>query len=164
MSQLLDLAITLTPPGKGKKQSKAIAAIALNCAVLGLNHTGDLLNDPLKPQERNDLRWYLEEYWKWPFEGFAERGKQIENLLPEVGKRLYRAVFGSFKAISLLQAWRLHPGRERQISILSDMPKALSLPWELLHDEQGFLVLRTGHPVVLVRRLPQGELASFSTR
>ncbi len=60
MSQLLDLAITLTPPGKGKKQSKAIASIALNCAILGLSHTGDLLEDPLTQQERDDLRWYLE--------------------------------------------------------------------------------------------------------
>ena len=77
--------------------------------------------------------------------------------MTQIGKRLYQAVFGSFKANSLLQAWRLHSGQERQISILSELPKALSLPWELLHDEQGFLVLRTRNPVVLLRRLPQGE-------
>src|SRR2546425_2434159 len=40
----------------------------------------------------------LEEYWKWPFEGFAQRGKQIEYLLPEIGKRLYKAVFGNVEA------------------------------------------------------------------
>src|SRR5438128_4239282 len=148
LPETFDLSITLTPPPEGSPP-EVIASITLRCEKLGLSHPGDLLTDPLVTPEHKDLRedllWYLEEYWKWPFEGFAERGKQIENLLPEVGKRLYRAVFGSFKAISLLQAWRLHPGRERQISILSDMPKALSLPWELLHDEQGFLVLRTGH-------------------
>ena len=134
-----------------------LATITLRCDQLGLSHTGDLLTDPLTPQEREALRWYLEEYWQWPFEGFAERGKQIESLLPEVGKRLYRAVFGSFQAISLLQAWRLQPGRERQISILSDMPKALSLPWELLHDGDGFLAVRA--PVALVRRLHLHEHA-----
>ena len=45
MSQLLDLAITLTPPGEA--QSGAIAIIALNCAVLGLNHSGDLVMNPM---------------------------------------------------------------------------------------------------------------------
>jgi hypothetical protein len=73
---------------------------------------------------------------------------------------LYRSVFGSFEAISLLQAWRQQAATRHQISILSKLPKALSLPWELLHDEQGFLVRRTRKPVSLVRRLPQGEQAS----
>jgi tetratricopeptide (TPR) repeat protein len=61
-----------------------------------------------------------------------------------------------------LQAWRLDPGKERQISIVSDMPSVLSLPWELLHDEQGFLALRTQHPVSIVRRLFLEELPAFS--
>jgi CHAT domain-containing protein len=55
----------------------------------------------------------------------------------------------------------LQPGEQRQISIISDMPVVLSLPWELLHDEQGFLALRTRHPVSIVRRLPQSELAEL---
>jgi hypothetical protein len=46
---------------------------------------------------------------------------------------------------------------------VSALPKVLSLPWELLHDEQGFLVLRTRQPVVLIRRLPQRQLAAFAT-
>ena len=29
-------------------------------------------------------------------------------------------------------------------------------PWELLHDEQGFLALRTRNPITIVRRLPKG--------
>ena len=71
MSQLLDLAITLTLPGEA--QSEVIANVALNCAALGMSHSGDILKDPLTQQERGDLRWYLEQYWKWPFEGFAFR-------------------------------------------------------------------------------------------
>lgn len=35
--------------------------------------------------------------------------------------------------------------------------------WELLHDEQGFLVLRTRQPVSLIHRLSQQELATLST-
>src|SRR3989442_625142 len=130
---LLDLSITLAPPPAGFPP-EILATITLECKQLGLSHTGDLLKDPLSSEERQDLHWYLEEYWQWPFEGFAERGKRIEALLPLVGERLYQAVFGSFKAAGLLQAWRLRAAAQRQISIISELPRALSLPWELLHD------------------------------
>ena len=103
MSQLLDLAITLTSPGEG--QPEVIANVALNCAALGMNHAGDVLKDPLTQQERSDLRWYLEQYWKWPFEGFAQRAKGVEELLPKLGKRLYESVFGSRQADRIVQKW-----------------------------------------------------------
>jgi len=162
MSQLLDLSITLTAPPDGAPP-EAIASIALRSDPQGLTHSGDLLTNPFTKQERNDLLWYLEEYPDWPYEQFLERARKIEALLPELGKRLYNTVFGSVKADRILQAWRLQPGEQRQISIISDMPVALSLPWELLHDEQGFLVLCTRNPIPIVRRLLQSELAAFPT-
>ena len=164
MSQLLDLldlSITLTPPPKDAP-AEAIASISLRCDKLGLLHEGDLLTDPLKEQERKELRWYLEEYPLWPYYEFAERGKQIEALLPEIGKRLYKEVFEKAGAITIVQAWNLQPAEQRQISIVSDIPRVLSLPWELLHDEQGFLALRTRHPVALLRRLQQRQLAELA--
>src|SRR5450759_165351 len=160
---LLDLSITLTVPPQGSPPD-AIASIALNCdEPLNLSYSGDLLTGPLTEKERVDLRWYLEEYWKWPYEGFAKRGKEVEALLVEVGKRLYRAVFGSAEAVEVIQAWRLQPNVARQISIISAMPAILSLPWELLHDERGFLALRTRNPVSIIRRMPQKVLAEFTT-
>jgi hypothetical protein len=105
-SDLLDLSITLTRPPTGSPP-EILATITLRCDKLGLSHTGDLLKDPLSSQERKDLRWYLEEYWQWPFEGFAQRGKRVEALLPQIGERLYQVVFGSFKANSLLQPARV---------------------------------------------------------
>src|SRR5579859_1055286 len=158
---LLDLAITLTPPGEA--QAGAIATIALNCAVLGLNHAGDLLQDPLTQQERADLRWYLEEYWKWPFEGFAQRARGVEDLLPKLGKRLYESVFGSRQADRIVQKWLSTEG-EHQISIISAIPQVLSLPWELLHSEQGYMVMRTQEPVSILRRLPQSESTTASAQ
>ncbi len=165
MDQLLDLSITLTPPPVGSPP-EAIASIQLRCDQLGLQHEGALLADPLTTKEREQIRWYLEEYVDWPYEQFLERGKKIEALFPELGKRLYHRVFGSVGAVSVLQAWRLQPlqpGVQRQVSIVSEIPRALSLPWELLHDGQGFLVLRTRNPVSLLRRLPQRELGGFQT-
>src|SRR6266567_3168377 len=152
---LLDLAITLTAPGEG--QSDVIANVALNCPALGgMNHAGDVLKDPLTQQERDDLRWYLEQYWKWPFEGFAQRAKGVEKLLPKLGKMLYESVFGSRQADRIVQKWLSKPG-EHQISVMSEIPQVLSLPWELLHSEQGYMVMGTQEPVSILRRLPQSE-------
>src|SRR2546430_13776396 len=162
MSQLLDLSITLTPPPVGSPP-EAIASIALRCDPQGLTYTGDLLSDPLTKLELANLRWYLEEYSDWPYEQFLERAKQIEALLPELGNRLYKTVFGSFGAMGILQAWRLQPVEQRQISIISDISRALSLPWELLHDEQGFLALRGRHPVSIMRRVSLTEPPTIST-
>src|SRR6266700_1207727 len=154
MSQLLDLTITLTSPGE--VQPEVIANVALNCAALGMSHSGDVLKDPLTQQERSDLRWYLEQYWKWPFEGFAQRAKGVEALLPKLGKRLYESVFGSRQADRIVQKWLSTEG-DHQISVMSEIPQVLSLPWELLHSEQGYLVMGTQEPVSILRRLPQSE-------
>src|SRR6266571_2871816 len=161
LDQLLDLSITLIPPPAGSPP-EAIASMQLRCDQLGLSHSGDLLLNPLTPTERAELRWYLEEYWKWPYEQFLEHGRRVEQLLPQLGKRLYRTVFGSLEARDILQAWRSGDAEQRQISIISGLPSALSLPWELLHDEQGFLTLRARTPVSIIRRLPQGEQSARS--
>src|SRR5215470_11951938 len=103
ISQVLDLSVILTPPPAGESPD-VLASIALHDNVLGLSHSGDLLRNPfLTPQEREDLQWYLEEYWQWPYEGFLSRGKQIETLLPEIGQRLYKSLFGSPQADRILQ-------------------------------------------------------------
>lgn len=163
MDQPLDLSITLTAPPQGSSPD-AITSIELHCYQLGLQYNRDVLIDPFTPQERENLRWYLEEYPEWPYEQFLERGKKVEVFLVELEKCLYQAVCGSSEAMGVVQPWRLQslqPGTQRQISIVSESPRALSLPWELLHDEQGFLVLRTRNPVSLVCRLPQRELSVF---
>jgi tetratricopeptide (TPR) repeat protein len=161
MTTVLDLFVTLTPPPPGADPG-ALASIALRCDALGLAHSGDLLTDPLTSQERQDLQWYLEEYWQWPYEGFLSRGKQIETLLPQVGKRLYNSLFGSREADRIAQKWLAQPETVAtfQLSLLSELPATLSLPWELLHSEQGYLALRNRRPVSIVRRLPQSEFTS----
>src|SRR5206468_2598644 len=104
-----------------------------------------------------------EEYWKWPYLEFAARGKRVEALLIDVGKRLYRAIFGSAEAQALLQQWQEQHDVQHQISIVSELPRVFSIPWELLHDEQGFLALRSNHPISLVRRLPQSDQTTLAT-
>ncbi|WP_437504649.1 CHAT domain-containing protein [Sorangium sp. So ce1099] len=163
---VLDLAITVgaPPPGAGPE---VLGTIALTCDALGLSHAADPLVDPLSEVERKELDWYLEEFWKWPFEGFADRGARIERTLPEIGKRLFRSAFGSADARRVFLQWHREPleeGQRRQISLRIELPAALRLPWELLHDEQGYLVLRTRNPVSIVRRLPQAQLSDRSAK
>jgi tetratricopeptide (TPR) repeat protein len=129
-----------------------------------LEHTGDLFTDPLSQIERDDLSWYLEEYWKWPYLEFAERGKRVEALLDDVGRRFYHALFGSREAQNIIQAWQQQVNNQHRISIVSELASILRLPWELLADSQGVLVLHADHPISLVRRLPtQSEQASLTT-
>src|SRR5229473_6249986 len=104
MESLLDLSITLTLPPQGSAP-EVVAAFDVHCDQLGLSHAGNVLFDPLTSQERENLRWYLEEYAEWPYEQFLERARKIEATLPELGKRLYHTVFGSAGAMSLAQAW-----------------------------------------------------------
>lgn len=162
MDQSLNLNIQLTQPPSDSPPD-VLATMTLHSDSQGLLLTGEVLKDPFSAEEVENLRWYLEEYWQWPYEQFRERAQEVENLLPLLGKRLYQAVFKSPDAQSLLQAWRLQPGGQRQVSIVSDFPRVLSLPWELLHDEQGFLDLRARHPVAIVRRLHQKELPVLPT-
>ncbi len=156
------LNIVLTPPPDNSSEN-TLATITLD--YKSLTPKVGLLTTAAIPSEKetNELRWYLEEYWQWPYEQFLERAKKIEHSLTDIGKRLYQAVFESADAQKTLQAWRLQPNTNRQISIKSDMPHVLSLPWELLHDEQGFLALRTRHPVSIVRELAtQTELPAYA--
>src|SRR5205807_6676457 len=106
---LLDMSIVLTPPPPSS-EPEANAIIGLRCDQLDAISIGKILTDPLRGQDRELLRWYLEEYWQWPYEGFRERGKRVEALLPELGKRLYKAVFGSREEMNIWKAWWLLPG------------------------------------------------------
>lgn len=157
---LVDLSIALDAPPSGAA-SEVLANITLNCEMLGLSHQGDMLRAPLTQQERDDLHWYLERYPLWPYAEFVTRGQQIEAHLAEIGQRLYHSAFGSSKAASIVQAWNSESSAQHQVSVLSQLPGVLSLPWELLHDEQGFLALRTPQPVAIVRRLHQSHLSAL---
>jgi hypothetical protein len=151
MQQPLELSITLVPPLQDTA-AHMLAAITLQCNALQRTYTGGLLTNPLTQEQKDDLHWYLEDYWKWPSRGFALRGLRVEELFVTIGKQLYREVFGHQSALEIVQAWNTCPVEQRQISIKSALPKVLSLPWELL---QSFLALREPSAVPIVRCLLQ---------
>jgi hypothetical protein len=84
MSRLLDLCLTLTPP-PAESQEGIIALVELTCDELGFRKPIELppLVDRFLADDRRELEWNLESYWQWPYEGFARRGRQVEQSLAD---------------------------------------------------------------------------------
>lgn len=136
---------------------------------------------PLGPIEADELRWYLEEYYRWPFGLFAERGQRIEAQLPEWGRMLYDMALAPVAAREALVAWQQageHGARRFSVHVDQDVPEGtpesdavktreaaaawLSLPWELLHDGRGYL-FQGAQPVRVRRRLPNRDRQPLRT-
>ena len=124
-----------------------------------------LLTAPLGPIEAEELAWYLERYWRWPVGVFADRARAVEAALPQWGKLLYEAAIAPALAHdggrNAFSAWNASPAStQRRFSVLVDesfleedadtasakraeareaATLLLSLPWELVHDDRGYL-------------------------
>ena len=80
-----------------------------------------------------DLRWYLEEYLRFPYGLEPEKAKKIEQQLQAWGQQLFDLVFRSTdKAREFFQEATRAGLDKCEISIVSDNPAVLNLPWELL--------------------------------
>ncbi len=131
---------------------------------------------PLGPIETDELSWYLEKYYLWPVGLFKDRAARVEAKLPEWGHDLYRAALASDSAREILAAWQnITDGAARCFSVLIDSvllegaseglqdtaneaaSELLSLPWELLHDDRGYL-FQGARPTRVRRRLPNRRL------
>lgn len=164
---------------EGKTRVKATATLVYEPADKSPRTTSQryFFTAPLGPIEADELRWYLEEYYRWPAGLFQERADRVEAELPRWGQMLYEAALDHKAAQEPLLAWRqvaeLH---ERRFSVLveHDLPDGaskddqaaaneaasalLTLPWELLRDQFGWLF--QGANAVRVRRtLPNRRAA-----
>jgi tetratricopeptide (TPR) repeat protein len=91
-----------------------------------------IFNSPFGAAEREDIRWYLEDYLIAPYAVYEERGRTIEAHLPEWGKALFESVFGTGKPGH--DAYLKSREGQAELVIMSRSPAFLSLPWELLRD------------------------------
>ena len=160
---------------EGKRRAQAVAQLVYEPADNSARNVESkrfIFIAPLGVIETEDLRWYLEEYFVWPIGVFKERAERIESQLPQWGQALYQAALAPQIAQEAVAAWQ-HAGTdgERRFSVFVDreLPdgasdeeqaaareaatEMLSLPWELLHDGDGFL-FHGKHPVRVRRRLP----------
>jgi len=134
---------------------------------------------PLGPIETEELCWYLEKYAVWPSTYFQDRARRVEQSLVAWGQALHQAALPPAQTREVLRAWsaadphagrrfsvHLDPAKERGRPAPED-PGAgrpgsesatalLALPWELLHDDQGFL-FQGARPTRVRRRLPSPQ-------
>jgi tetratricopeptide (TPR) repeat protein len=127
---------------------------------------------PLGPIEAEELGWYLERWPVWPNPLVADRARQVEANLIAWGKALHAAALPLQPTANVLQAWAgVEAGASRRFSVsVDDSPlhgsseaeqnlaqeaatALLALPWELLHNGDGFL-FQGGRPTRVRRRLP----------
>ncbi len=170
---------------QAKRRAKATAMLIYsppNSADPEVESQDFIFTAPLGPIETGDLQWYLEKYYIWAAGPFKERAANVEAKLPQWGQALYNAVFSN-QAKNALTAWQHLTASDaaRRFSVLVDpvLPEStdeneqtiaqeagsdlLSLPWELLHDEQDYL-FQQSQAVRVRRRLPnRRELPVRST-
>lgn len=52
------------------------------------------VNWPLDAPALEDLRWYLEDYLRWPFGAYADKGPDVAEKMTVWGTALFDAVLG----------------------------------------------------------------------
>jgi tetratricopeptide (TPR) repeat protein len=127
---------------------------------------------PLGPIEAEELRWYLERWPVWPNPLVADRARQVEENLIAWGQALHGVALPLQPTANVLQAWAgVEAGASRRFSVSVDdsllhgsseaeentakeaATALLALPWELLHNGEGFL-FQGARPTRVRRRLP----------
>jgi tetratricopeptide (TPR) repeat protein len=127
---------------------------------------------PLGPIEAEELRWYLERWPVWPNSVLADRARKVEANLIVWGQALHALALPLEHTANVLQGWAgVGEGASRRFSVTVDArlvagaseaetiaareagTALLALPWELLHNGDGFL-FQGAWPTRVRRRLP----------
>jgi tetratricopeptide (TPR) repeat protein len=182
---LEDLVLELTDlkiqEHEGKRRAVARARLVYQPAAAGLPPIHAVQRwsfvEPLGPIEKEDLRWYLEQYAVWP-SGIAviqDRAKKVEANLVAWGKLLHEAAMPVAGTADVMAAWGKigdHSGRRFSVQVDEAVDRGsteadvliakeaatllLGLPWELLHDGKRYL-FQGAKPTRVRRRLPSTE-------
>lgn len=88
----------------------------------------------LSDQDREDLRWYLEDYLQHVADPAPKIAARVEGRIAEIGESLFKALFESSMTATRLWA-RLQPDlNSSRIEIAAGVREATAIPWELLRD------------------------------
>jgi tetratricopeptide (TPR) repeat protein len=135
---------------------------------------------PIGPIEAGELSWYLEHYAIWPSHYFRDRARKVEENLVKWGRLLHDAAMPAAHTANVLNAWARigdHSGRRFSVHVDAALeagtPSAdavavreaatllLGLPWELLHNGDGYL-FQGAKPTRVRRRLPNTRTLDVS--
>ncbi len=100
---------------------------------------------PFKPflsdEDYEGLRWYLEDYMDLPDGGAIVRARRMEEEFQRWGRQLHGALFAAPENRALLEGLLARP-EPRTLTLATQEPALLRLPWELLADDAGKLAQR----------------------
>jgi len=95
-------------------------------------------SDPWTKPDRRDLRWYLEEYLRFPYGAERFRAEQVERRMAAWGESLFKQVFVKGKDDPdprLFYQEAVGGGLDDcELRIASDDEGFLNIPWELMRD------------------------------
>lgn len=128
---------------------------------------------PIGLIEQNDIRWYIESYYRWPTGVFKTRANKTEEALPQWGRALYNAMQADISTQESINAWleqtgdlrfsvevNARPVKHADEEKVTAMRKAacslFSLPWEILHDGVNYL-FQGSNGIQVRRRLPDSR-------
>jgi hypothetical protein len=115
----------------------------------------------LSEQDREDLRWYLEDYLEYPIEPAPAIAARVVQRQAELGTTLFNSIFaGDARDLWATLRDRLQQAR---VEVVSEVEAAAVLPWELLRDPRTDVPLalradafvRTQHQTAQRPRLPK---------
>lgn len=108
----------------------------------------------LTAQDREDLRWYLEDYLQYPMDPGPLIARQIEERLATFGQELFCQVFEANR--DTMRLWNAVTGclADTRLEIAAGAEGVAGIPWELLRDPatDGILALRAA---AFVRTQPE---------
>jgi tetratricopeptide (TPR) repeat protein len=88
----------------------------------------------LLDQDREDLRWYLEDYLEYPLEPTPAIAARVERRMHELGRELFAKLFPDGSDARDLWA-EIRPQLDRaRVEVVSEVEAAAVLPWELVRD------------------------------
>lgn len=137
MSDSTPLELRLKVDRKGKTTFET----RITCDDLGIDAGPFALKLPLDETARDDLRWYLERYPRWPVGPDVDRAERIKAQLEGWGRALFAACLGdNAEALRVWTQFRERdPHRPHLATLDCTEPEVLRQPWELLADEDAHL-------------------------
>lgn len=85
-------------------------------------------------QDREDVRWYLEDFLQYPLDPAPKIAARVEGRMAEVGKELFKGVFQSNDDARDLWTALRPELNDARVEIVTSVEGAATLPWELLRD------------------------------
>ena len=100
----------------------------------------------LSAQDREDVRWYLEDYLQYPVAPAPQIAGRVQARLAELGADLFRQVFEANR--DTIRLWDAVAGSlpTTRVEVDAGIEGGSAVPWELLRDPatDGVLALRAG--------------------